>query len=154
MDPVPRKFMKTGCLLMPIAMVVVFLVVNSIGHDEWVAVDATVLHTSIEYQSTGGPPDWGLIANFSYRVGNKEYTENSHTIFSDIDEDIVNAEQQKWSPGRTLTLYYHPEDPTLTSLSHDGGREGWAVTAALMTPMVIMAFVILAILIRKNRQHN
>jgi len=138
----------------PIAMLVVGIVMNSIGPDEWVAVEAKVLKTSIEYQSTGGPPEWGLIANFSYRVADEEYTENSHTIFSDIDPDIVNAEQKKWSPGRTLAVYHHPDDPRLTSLAHDGGREGWAVAAVLLTPMVIMAFVLLVFFIRKSLQHK
>lgn len=139
---------------MPIAMIIVGIVMNSIGPDEWVEIEAKVLTTSIEYQSTGGPPEWGLIANFSYRVADEEYTENSHTIFSDMDQDIVNTEQHKWPPGRILTVYYHPDDPRQTSLAHDGGREGWAVAAVLMTPMAIMAFILLAIFIRKSQQHT
>ncbi len=149
-----RQLMKKGCLFMPIAMLVVGLVVNSIGPDEWVAIEAEVLNTSIEFQSTGGPPEWGLVANFSYRVGDEEYTENSHTIFSDLDQDIVHAEQNKWPTGRTLIIYYHPDDPRQSSLAHDGGREGWAVAGVLLTPMVIMAFVLIVFFIRQSRQQK
>lgn len=139
---------------MPIAMLVVGIVVNSIGPDEWEAVEAKVLNTSIEFQSTGGPPEWGLIANVSYRVDDEVFTDNSHTIFSDLDQDIVHAEQKKWPPGQTLTVYYHPDNPRQTSLAHDGGREGWAVAASLLTPMVIMAFLLIVFFMRQRQQQK
>ena len=133
-------------------MFVVFAVMVSLGPDEWVAVEAKVLGTSIISQQYGGPPEWALIANFSYRAANNDYAENSHEIFSSPDWEEVKAQQKKWPPGRTMTVYHHPDNPGLTSPVLDGGRETRAVLAAMMTPVVIFLFVLLTYLVRKRLQ--
>lgn len=154
MDPRHRRFLILGALALPLAMLVVFVIVISTGHKEWVAVDAQVVATEIEPQRDGGPPEWALIARVSYSVNDTVYSQGTHDLFSDEEWDVVSKEQQQWPLGTHLTVFHHPENPASSSLARDGGRQAMAVVAALMTPMVLVVFTLLIFFLRKRSGKN
>ena len=130
-------------------MIAVFVTIISLGPDAWTEIDAKVLKTEIKIFRSGGPPTWDLYVTAGYDVAGERY-ENTLRVFSDQKRGVTEAEQGKWPPGRTFTIYHHPDTPGVASLVQDGGREALAATAAILTPLVIFFGVLIAIVVRRR----
>lgn len=143
------KYVTFTTVLTLVMMIVVAGLVVSRVPAQWLAVESTVKNTAIETRSDGGPPFWALIVEFEYFIADRTYAGEGLRVYSNDDWDMVEAEQKKWPAGKTFATYSNPQDFESVSLYEDGGREGPAVAAALLTP----AFVILAmIFVYKRRQ--
>ncbi len=106
---------------------------------KWITVDARVTAAFIEPRSDGGPPDWALLVDLEYRVDGLAYNAEKLRVYTNDEREKVAAERENWPAGKRFTAYSNPDHHESVSLYEDGGRQGPAVAAALLTP----AFVIL-----------
>lgn len=121
-----------------LAMMITFITVLEVYHDNWVPTEAKVITTEI-VSSREGTLTWSLMANISYIVATERHDKSEFKILhKDLREQTV-AEQAEWPSGKTFTIYVNSDDPDSVSLSPDGGREALAVFLAILTPLFLAA---------------
>jgi len=130
-------------------MIAAFTLTLALYPDEWLPAEAEVIATRIE-SSREGTPSWALNADIFYEMGGTRYGKPNYKILhQSLREDTV-EQQRKWPAGKRFVVYVESDDPNAISLSPDGGREGLAVTLALLTPAFIIAIALLSVLLVKR----
>lgn len=153
MTKIVRKLLTTS-LVTVVAMFVVFTAVQQIGRATWVPTDAVVTNTTVDFYNSGGPPDWSLLIDYSYAVGDAQYVEKRLRVFSHEEESTVITQQHEWPVGNFFSIYYREDKPYISSMQADGGREVVAVLASLYTPLLVAFLALLRILFKRRKQRS
>lgn len=100
-----------------------------------------------------GTLQWSLLVDATYEVSGRRYA-TTVDVFHDSEIAVTEAQAKEWPAGRTLTLFYNANNPRSMSLVADGGREATAVTAAILTPLVVLLIGFVVFLVRRVRASN
>jgi hypothetical protein len=144
------KYILCTTVLTLVMMIVVAGLVVSRVPAQWIPVDSVVTSTSIESRYDGGPPDWGLFVDIEYHIAGRAYAGKKLRVYTNDKWERVEREQRSWPVGKRFTTYVNPQNYTSVSLYQDGGRQGPAVAAALLTPALVILTMIF--LYRKRRR--
>jgi hypothetical protein len=133
---------------------------------EWPTTQGYVLSSDVELQA---PSDDNLDirVQFSYQVNGTMYTRIQQWPVGEAlfgtNPPEADAAQQKYSPGKKVTVYYNPDDPTNAVLEPRAADFGWlayplglAFIAGMILPIVGVVMVIKSIFrfFGLGRRHN
>lgn len=142
MEKQHKRFLLMMSAIVPLSMLTVFILVLEYYPEHWQPVEAEI-QTSKIVSTRPGTLQWSLMANVSYLVDGKTYTRKRLEVFRDSEQDVTVKEQASWPAGRKLQIYYNPFAPQSVSLVADGGREAFAVMAAILTPLGLVFLLLL-----------
>lgn len=141
MEKKQKRFLWMMCAIVPFSMLTVFILVLEFYPEHWHPVEAEIQTTKI-VSTRPGTPQWSLMAHVLYVVDGKAFKHERLEVFRDAERDVTSKEQTSWPAGRKLQIFYNPYAPRSVSMVADGGREAFAVMAAVLTPLVIV-FILL-----------
>ncbi|MBI2830451.1 MAG: DUF3592 domain-containing protein [Chloroflexi bacterium] len=126
-------------------------VVNEIKSTSWPKIEGTITSSGVQqFEGMYGPsgkegPDWYQgWCTYRYRVGNV-FRASGEYIGGSYNEKAANERVSKYPPGMSVTVYYNPEKPHVSTLKQ-GLKPGRILLISLGSSMFLAAGIALLVL--------